>query len=140
MAPHADGVRARAQVRIRGMVDAMIAVTHDASGKRSCFKGLFVRTFFVHLSLESVTVRAHILNPVDSRRRRAMISMTRGAGWSTQVASNRQCLVVDARVVFCELIRRDGIPLHVIRVRMAARARIRHVDRVHRGTGIAGRP
>ncbi len=140
MTPHADGVRTSAKHRVRWMSDAMIAVTHDASRKRSGFKGLFMRTFFVHLGLESVTVRAHILNPVYSWRRRAMISMAGGTGWRTQIASHRQCLVVNACAVLCELIRGNGISLHVLRVRMAAGAGVRHVNRVDGGTGIAGQP
>src|ERR1022692_3637581 len=140
MTAHADGVRTSAKHRVRWMSDAMIAMTHDASGKRSRFKGFFVRTFFVHLGLESVTVRAHILDLVYSWRRRAMVSMTRCAGGRTQIASHRKRLVLHARAVFCELIRGYGISLHVIRVGMAASARIRHVNRVHRGTGIAVRP
>src|ERR1019366_8871673 len=75
----------------------------------------------------------------DSRGRCAMVSMTCWAGWRTQIAAHRQRLVVHARAVFCELIRRDGTPLHVIRVRMAASAGVRYVDRVDGGTGIAGR-
>jgi hypothetical protein len=45
--------------------------------------------------------------------------------------------VVHAGAVLCELIRENGIFLHVTRVGMAASAGVRHVDRVHRGTGIA---
>jgi len=89
MTPHADGVRASANHRVGWMSDAMIAMTHDASGKRSGFKGLFVRTFFVHLGLESVTVRAHILNLVYAWRRRAMVSMTGCASGRTEIASHR---------------------------------------------------
>ena len=62
------------------MADAVIAMTHDASWKSSRLKGLFVRTFVVHLGLENVTVRTHILNLVDSWRRRAMVAMTRRTG------------------------------------------------------------
>lgn len=140
MTPHADGFRTSAKHRVRWMADAMIAMTHDASWKRSRFKGLFVRTFFVHLGLESVTVRAHILDLVYSGRRRAMVSMTRCAGGRTQIASHRKRLVVHARAVFCELIGGNGISLHVARVSMAASARGGHVDRIHGGAGIAGRP
>jgi hypothetical protein len=89
MTPHADGVRTSAKHRVSGMADAMIAVTHDASWKSSRFKGLLVRTFFVHLGLKSVTVRTYILNLIYSWRRRAMVSMTRGTGWRTQIASHR---------------------------------------------------
>ncbi len=140
MTLHADGVRTSTKLRVRWMADAMIAVTHDASWKRSPFKGLFVRTFFVHLGLESVTGRTHILNAVYPWRRRSMVSMTRGTGGRTQIASQRQCFVVHAHAVLGELIRGNGVSLHIIRVRMAARARVRHVDRIHRGAGIAGRP
>src|SRR5271167_4039635 len=99
MAPHADGIGASAKLRVRWMADAMIAMAHDASWKGSRVKGLLVRTFFVHLGLEGVTVRAYILNLVYSWRRRAMVSMTGCAGWRTQIASQRQRLVVHARAV-----------------------------------------
>ena len=140
MTPHADGIRTSAKHRVSGMSDAMIAMTHDASWKRSRFKGFLVRAFFVHLGLESVTVRTHILNLVYSWRRRAMVSMTRCTGRRAQIASHRERFVVHARAVLCKLIRGNGISLHVTRVRMAASARVRHVDRIDRGAGIAGGP
>ena len=140
MTLHTDGVRTSAQLRVRCMGDAVIAVTHDASWKRSRFKGFFVRTFFVHLGLESVTVRTYVLNFVYSWRCRAMVPMTRRTGRRTQIASHRERVVVHARAVLCELIRGNGVSLHVGGVRMAARARIRHVDRVYRRTGITGCP
>ena len=127
-------------IRVRWMADAMIAVTDNAPWKRSRLKSSFVRTFVVHLGLKSVTVRTHILNLVYSWRCRAMISMTRCTGWGTQIAAHRERIVVHAGAVLGELIRGNGVFLHITRVRMAASARIRHVDRVNRGTGIAGRP
>ena len=122
------------------MADAMIAVTHDASWKRSPLKGRFVRTFFVHLGLESVTGRTHILNAVYSRRRRAVVSVTRGTRGCTQIASHGQRFVMHAHAVLAELIRGNGVSLHVTRVRMAVSARVRYVDRVNRRTWIARRP
>ena len=113
MTLHADGVRTSAKLRVRWMADAMIAVTHDASWKRSRLKGFFVRTFFVHLGLESVTVRAHILNLVYPWRSRSMVSMTGCTGWRTQIASHRERFVVHAGAVLCELIRGNGVSLHV---------------------------
>ena len=76
MTAHADGFGTSAKIGVRGMADAMIAVTNDASRKRGRLKGLFVRTFFVHLGLESVTVRTYILNLVCSGRRESRPSDT----------------------------------------------------------------
>ncbi len=121
------------------MSDGMIAMTNHASWKRSRIEGLFVRTFFVHLVLECVTVRAYILNFVDAWRGRAMVAMTRGTGWRAQIAAHSQRLVVHAGAVLCELIRGNGISLHIARVGMAPSAGVRHVDWVDRGAGIAGR-
>ena len=109
MTLHADGVRATAQLRVSWMADAMIAVTHNASWKRSRLKGRFVRTFVVHLGLESVTVRTHILNLVYSWRCRAMVSVARGTGGRTQIAAHRERIVVDAGAVLGELIRGNGV-------------------------------
>ena len=47
--------------------------------------------------------------------------------------------MVDAGAVLCELIRGNGISLHVIRVSMAASAGVRHVHRIDRRTRIARR-
>src|SRR6266567_1809081 len=137
---HTDTVRTSPKLRVSWMADAMIAMTHDAPWKRGGFEGFLVRTFFVHLGLESVTVRTHILNLVHSWRRRAMVPVAGCTGWRTQITSHGKRFVVHARAVLCELIRGNGISLHVVRVRMAARARVRHVDRIHRGSGITGRP
>src|SRR6266568_8006970 len=133
---HTDTLRTSSKLRVSWMADAMIAMTHDAAWKGGRFKGFLVRTFFVHLGLESVTVRTYILNLVHSWRRRAMVSVAGCTGWRTQIASHGQRFVVHARAVLCELIRGNGISLHVVRVRVAARARVRHVDRIHRGSGI----
>src|SRR5208283_356035 len=140
MTPHADAVGTSSQLRVRWMADAMIAVTDDASWKRGRFKSFLVRALFVHLVLESVTVGAHILNLVYARRSCAMVAMTCCTGWRTQIASHRERLVVHARAVLCELIRGNGISLHVNRISMAARARVGHVDRIDGGAGIAGCP
>ena len=140
MATHTDRLRTSPKFRVRGMADAMIAVTNDTPWKRSRLERFFMRAFFIHLGLESVTVRAHILNPVYSWRGRAMVSMARCTGWRAEIAPHRQRFVVHARAVLCELIRGNGISLHVTHVRMAASAGVRHVDRVHSGAEIAGRP
>ena len=47
--------------------------------------------------------------------------------------------MVDAHAVLCELIRGDGVSPHVIGVSMAASARVRHVQRIHRRTRIGRR-
>lgn len=69
-----------------------------------------------------------------------MVSMTGGTSRCSQIASHRERFVVHARAVLCELIRGNGVSLHITRVGMAAGARVRNVDRVHRGTWIAGCP
>ena len=140
MTPHAEGIRTSAKLRVSGMSDAMIAVAHDASWKRSRLKRLSVRTLFIHLRLKSMTVRTHILHLVHSRRSRSMVSMTGGTSRRSQIASHRERFVMHARAVLCELIGGDGISLHVTRVGMTAGAGVRHVDRVHRGAGVAWRP
>ena len=116
MTLHADSVGASAELRVGWMADAVIAMTHDASWKRSSLKGRLVSTFFVHLRLERVTVRAHILNLVHSWRRRAMVPMAGRAGRCTQITPHRQRFVVHAGAVLCELIRGNGVSLHVSRV------------------------
>ena len=140
MTLHANSAGTGAEHRIGWHVNAVIAVADDASGKRLFLESFAVRTLCVHLGLKGVTVGTHILNLVDSWRRRAMVSMTGGTGWRTQIAPHRQRVVVHARAVLCELIRGNGVSLHVSRVGVAARAGVGHVDRVHGGTGIAGRP
>ena len=140
MTPHADTVGATAQHRVNWVVDAVIAMAHDASGKISRVEGFLVRTFFIHLGLERVAVGTNILNPVYTRRCGAVVAVTRCTGGSAQITSHRQRFVVHARAVLCELIRRNVVSLHVSCVSMAASARVRHVHRVYRGAGIAGRP
>ena len=65
--------------------------------------------------------------------------MTCGAGRRTRVAPQRERFMVDARAVLCELIRGNGVSLHVVRVGMAASARVRHVERINRRARIARR-
>ena len=140
MAFHANAFRAGAEFRVRRMLDAMIAVAYDASRQIERFKCLIVGALRIHLGLEDMTVRADILDLVDTRRHRAMISMAGGAGWSTQITPQHHGIVMHAGVVLCELIRGNAVGLHVLRVGVAARACLRDVDGVHRGPGIGGWP
>ena len=123
----------------------MACECRDYCGRRriregSGLKGLEVRALSVQLGLEYVARGAHILHLVHSRRRRAMVSMARRAGGRAQIAPYGQRLMVHARAVLRILIGGNAVRLHVGRIGMAARARRRHVDGIHRRTGIAGRP
>ena len=140
MASHANAFRAGAKLRIRWMLDAMIAVAYDASWQIERLKCFIVRTLRIHLGLEDMTVRADILDFVDTRRHRTMVSVAGCASWRAQIASHRKRIVMHAGVVLCELIRGNAVWLHVLRVGMAARACFSDVDGVNRGSGIAGRP
>jgi hypothetical protein len=109
MAFHANAFRAGAKFRVRWMLDAMIAVTYDASGQIKRVKCFIVRTLRIHLGLEYMTVRANILDLVDTWRHRTMVSMAGCAGWRAQIAAHRQRIVVHAGVVLCELIRGNAV-------------------------------
>lgn len=140
MAFHANTFRARAKFCIRWMLDAMIAVAYHASWQRKRFKCLIVRTLHVHLGLEDMAVRANVLDLVDTGRDRTMVSMAGCAGWRAKITPHRQRVVMHAGVVLRKLICGNAVLLHVLRVRVAARARLRYVDRVDRGPGIGGWP
>ena len=88
MTAHADALRTRAKHRVRWKMNGMIRVTDNASRERDGLKRLVVRTLLVHLGLECVTVRAHILNLIYSWWHRAMVSMTRRTGWRTEITSH----------------------------------------------------
>ena len=132
MTLHADGVETGAELGVGWMDNAVIAVTYDASGKRSGLKCLFVRAPFVHLGLENVTGRAHVLNFVHSGRRRAVVSMTSRTSRRTQISSHSERVVMDASAVLGELICRNRVSLHVVRISMAASTSLRHIDWIDR--------
>ena len=132
MTLHAGSVGAGAKLRVGWMDNAVIAVTYDASGKRSSLKCLIVRALFVHLGLENVTGRANVLNFVYSRRRRAVVSMTRRTSRRTQISSHSERVVMDASAVLGELICRNRVSLHVVRIGMAATTSLRHIDWIDR--------
>src|ERR1017187_9146754 len=96
MTPHANTGWPRAEHRVRWKLDAMVAVANYASRKALILKSLAVRALRVHLCLEGVTGRTHILNLIDSRRLRAMISMTGCASRRAQVTAYHHRVVVDA--------------------------------------------
>lgn len=117
----------------------MVAVADDTSRKGGGLKGASMRTLLVHLRLEGMAIGTNIFDSIYARGRRAMVPMTSRTGRSTQVSAHDERLMMNAAVVFDELVRRDAIPGHVRHVGVAARARIRDVDGVYRGSWIAGR-
>ena len=69
-----------------------------------------------------------------------MVSVARNAGWGTKVSTHRQRFMVDAFLVFRELVGRDLVLLHALRVRVATRAGSRNVERIYGGPRIVWRP
>ena len=140
MAFHANAFGAGAKFRIRWVLDAMIAVAYDTSGQIKRLKCFVVCTLHIHLGLENMTVRANVLDLVDTRRHRAMISMAGSAGGSAQITPYHHGIVMHTGVVLRELIRGNTVWLHVLCVGVTARTCFRHVDGVNRRSGIAGWP
>ncbi len=68
-----------------------------------------------------------------------MISVTGRAGGCAEVPAHDERLVVDAAIVFDQLIGRDVISGHVFCVGMTARAGVGDVQGMHSGSWIAGR-
>ena len=62
------------------------------------------------------------------------------ARWGAQVASNRQCLMMDSRSVLGILAGRNFVVLHVSRVGMTTGAGFRNVYGMDLGTRVIGRP
>ena len=122
------------------MADVVVAMTNHASGKAGVLKRDFVRALLKHLILEDVACGTNVLDRTNTRGRRAMVSMAGGAGGRAEIASNNQRVVMHAGAVFGELIRGNGIPLHVAGVRMAPRASLRDIERVDFRSGITGGP
>jgi len=60
-----------------------------------------------------------------------MVAVAGGAGWRAEVATDGQRVMMHAVAVLCELIRRDGVSLHIRGVGMAARTRLRNVQRMN---------
>lgn len=99
MAPHADSLRARAELGICRMVNSMIVVTHHAAGKVVRLECASMRAFQEHLMLESVACRTDVLHHVHAWGRSAMVPVASRAGWRSQVPADDQCVVVHAGVV-----------------------------------------
>jgi len=68
-----------------------------------------------------------------------MISMTVIAGWSRQIVLLQERLGMDAVLVLLNLIRRNPVGLHGIRIGMASSASVGYTRRVDRGVGILDR-
>lgn len=117
----------------------MVAVADDTPGKGRGLKGASMGTLLVHLRLERVAIGTNIFDSIDAGRRRAMVAMASWTGGSTQVSAHDERLMMNAPVIFDELVRRDAISGHVGHVGVAARACIRDVDGVYSGAWIAGR-
>ena len=140
MATHANSAGTGAEHRIGWHVNAVIAVADDASGKRLVLESFAMGALCVHLGLKGVAVGANVLNLIDSRRQRAMVSVTGGTRRRAQIPSHHHCVVVNAGVVVRKLVGGNPILLHVSRVGVAARAGLGYVDRIYGGTRIAWRP
>src|SRR4029077_20449566 len=82
---------------------------------------------------------ADIRHGRSARRRGAMVSMAGGAVGSGQVSPDCQRIVGNALVIVRELGGGKFIFLHALLIGVAAGAGGGDVDRIHRGTRIAGR-
>ena len=137
VAAHAHTRGSCAKHCIRRMLDAVVGVADDASGKGALLKRLAVRALRIHLGLEDVAVRAYVLHLVDTRRHRTMVSVAGGAGGRTEVPADHHRIVVDAGVVLRKLIGGYPVLLHVGCIGVAARAGlgdVHGVETVERGS------
>ena len=75
MTPHANARRSRAEFRVGGVTDRVIAVTHDASGKAGGLEGGLVRALVVHLILKHMAFRTDVLHRIHARWRCTVGSM-----------------------------------------------------------------
>ena len=69
-----------------------------------------------------------------------MVSVARNARGRAQVSTDRQRFMVDAFLVFRELVGRDLVFFHALRVRVATRAGSRNVEGIHGGPRIVWWP
>ena len=67
-----------------------------------------------------------------------MVSMAGGASGRAEIAADGQRIVMNAGAIFCELIRGNGISLHVRGVRVAPGTGLRDVERMNSRAGVAG--
>ena len=130
----------RPEVFIRRMKNGVIAVANNTPRKACTVKGSFMWAFFVELRLENMAVRADVLDRVHSRRRCSVVAVARRAGWRIEVAANHQGFLVNAGGVLGELIRCDGVSLHVRGVGMASRTGFGDIQRIHIRSGVGSRP
>lgn len=131
VALHADAAGSCVKHRVRRHMNAVIVMTDYAAGQPLLLKCLAMRALLIHLRLKDVAVCADVLHLVHTRRNRTMIAVTGGARRGGKVTANSESVVMDAGVVFDELVGRDAVRLHICGIRMAARAGSGHVDRVH---------
>ena len=120
------------------MLDPVIAMARYTTGQTSRFERSFVGTLFEQLRLKDMASRAHILHAGHAGRRRAMVSMTGSAGWSTQVSPFDHSFVMNAFAVVSELCNCKTIGLHIRGVRMTVAAGHGHIKRIDRRPNIAG--
>ena len=137
MAAHADSLGARAEFRVCRKAYAMIAVTHNTSGKTSGLERHLVRAFVVHLRLKYVAVRTYVLYRVYSWWGGAMISVTGWTGRCAQISTNCHRFVVHAPVVAGVLVRRDAVSLHVVGVGVTPGTGLRHIHWADFGARVA---
>src|SRR5690348_17157581 len=121
------------------MQDSVIAVAgHAARQSGRC------KSFFVGAGLEKLRLK-HVTGGANSRHRRGpwwsrtVVAVTGDTSGSAQVAAQCQGVMVNALVVFRELVGRDLVFLHPRLVRVTTSACTWDVDRVNGGPLVAGR-
>lgn len=124
---------------IRRVLDSVIAMAGHATGETCRRKSRGMRALVEQLRLEYMASRADIFHIGNPGRGCAMISVTRTASGSTQIASFYHGFVMNAFAVVGELRDRDTIGLHGGGVSMTVAAGCGDVKRIYKGTNVAGR-
>src|SRR5208282_2991257 len=101
------------------------------TGKAHRGEYIFVRPRVEKLRLKDVARGADVLDRSNARRRSPVAAVARRTSRCAQIPLNRECFVVDARGIECELIDRNLVWLHVVLISVAMGAGLGNVHRIY---------
>lgn len=110
----------------------MVRVAGDTPGKAHRVKHTLVRPGIEKLLLKHMAGGTDSLNRGNAWRGSTVAAVASRTRRGAQVSPNDECFMVDAGGIECELISRNLVAFHVVRIRMTMTTGLRHVERVNR--------
>src|SRR5438128_3486059 len=140
MTDAANAISNDAEHAVIGLPDFVIFMTHNTARQPHLLKGCGVGTLAEEIPFLAVALTAHRGNGIHAGWPGSVISMTTIAARRSKIVPVQQCSRMDTLAVFIELVCRNLVSRHMVRIGVALCACRCDLGGVNRRLWIADRP